>query len=96
MPELIEAYKDEYRIEDNEILNDKCSGLFNTSLCLGAMMGPVIGGYLTDLFGYRITNDIMAIFVGIYSVIYFVFNMNLKDFRKVSKVNEKSKNEEEQ
>ena len=88
LSELIEAYKEEYGIEENEILNDKCSGLFNSAICLGAMMGPVIGGYLTDLFGYRITNDVMAISVGIYSVVYFVFNMNLKDFRKESKIKE--------
>lgn len=38
---------------------------------LGSALGPVIGGKLTDLYGFRSCADIMAVFTLIYGCINF-------------------------
>ena len=71
LPEIIDAVQDKEEIGENQELNDKASGLFNSSFAIGCLLGPIIGGLLNDNFGYRTTCDIMAFFSLIYSFIYF-------------------------
>ena len=80
LPELIDSYNLTYHVGESETLNDKCSGLFNSFISLGSMVGPLIGGCLTDYIGYRATNDAMALFVGGYALIYLFFNIDKSDF----------------
>lgn len=50
----------------------------------GAAMGPVIGGWLTDKYGFRGCADIIAVFTLIYAAINFclVFVPNI--YKKIS------------
>jgi len=42
-------------------MTDKASALANMAFAIGSMFGPIIGGQLTDLYGYRKTCDIICI-----------------------------------
>jgi len=48
LPEVIHAVKEKEGIEESPILNDKGSALFNVSFSLGCMIGPILGGFLSD------------------------------------------------
>lgn len=67
--------------EDNVILNDLASGVFNASYSLGAIIGPILGGFLNSLVGYRYTNDILGFFALFITLLYGIFNTNRQDFR---------------
>jgi hypothetical protein len=38
-----------------EIVNDRCSGIFNSCLGLGQIVGPLLGSYLSEEIGFRFT-----------------------------------------
>lgn len=85
LPEVIQNYQKKYKCGENEVLNDKCSGLFNSNVCLGSMIGPLIGGWMNDKYGFRVTNDAMAIFIGIYSFIYLTMTWEKSKDEKLGK-----------
>ena len=86
LSEIMDSYKTQYKLkEENTLLNDKSSGLYNSALSIGAMVGPVIGGILNDEFGYIFTTDLMALSCAIYSLIYLTFNMQKSDFTWTSR-----------
>ena len=82
LPELIDEYKKHYKVRTSQNLNDKAAALFNSSVCVGSIIGPLLGGFLNDKFGYRMTNDLMAIFIGVYSIIYILFNFKMGSLRR--------------
>lgn len=69
---------------DNETLNDKASGIYNSFYCLGAIIAPILGGILNDHIGYRLANDSMAFFSLGFAIIFMFVNTKLKDFKIVS------------
>lgn len=49
LPEVIEAVRLKERFsEDNEILSDKASGIYNSFYSFGAIIAPIMGGFLND------------------------------------------------
>jgi MFS family permease len=52
-------------------LVDKASALQNMAYALGAGIGPVLGGKLTDMYGFRKTADIISMMTLVYTVINF-------------------------
>jgi MFS family permease len=78
LPEVIEAYCIRYKEEENEILSDKSAGLFTSFISLGAIIGPLIGGFLNDLIEYRYTCDTFSIFMTSFTVLYFLLNVKIK------------------
>ena len=71
LPEIIEAAEEKEDVVDSMELNDKASGIFNTSYALGCLVSPILGGALDQAFGFRTTCDIMAFASGIYGVFFF-------------------------
>ena len=57
------------------MLNDKASAVFNSGYALGCVSGPLIGGILNDVVGFRYTCDIMAFCSCIAAVLYFLINI---------------------
>jgi MFS family permease len=53
-------------------LNDKASGIFNSFMAFGAIIAPVLGGFLTDHIGYRYANDFVAIMASGYTVTFIL------------------------
>lgn len=43
------------------VMTDKASALANMAFALGSMIGPIVGGQLTDAYGYRKCSDIITI-----------------------------------
>jgi len=62
-------------LKDNNILNDKASGLFNTFNAIGSIIAPVLGGTLNECVGFRTTCDIMAVSSLTVGSIYFCSNV---------------------
>jgi hypothetical protein len=62
---------------DDHSLNDKASGIYNTFLNLGSIIGPPLGGILNDFVGYRLTNDIVVIFSLAFAFAYLICNLVL-------------------
>lgn len=60
---------------DDQMLNDKASGIYNTFYYLGSIMAPPIGGALNDSIGYRSTNDLMALVTFLFTLAYLIFNV---------------------
>jgi len=42
------------------------------SFAFGSMLGPLLGGYLTNEFGYVRTCDIMCVMTLVFAVLYFL------------------------
>jgi MFS family permease len=53
-------------------VNDISSGIFNMFLGIGQVSGPVFGSIITDMYGFRICCDLVAIISLLYALIYFV------------------------
>jgi len=57
---------------EKDLINDLCSGLFNTIFCLGAIAGPLIGngGFVT--IGGEATCEYVGYFVIAFGIFYFL------------------------
>lgn len=75
LPELIDAVKEKEHIPESQLLNDKASAVYNTSQAVGSIIGPILGGFLQELVGFRSTCDIMALGAAAFTVVYFAFNV---------------------
>ena len=75
LPEIIDSVIQKERFgEGNHILNDKASGIFNGFVAFGAIIAPILGGFLSDSIGYQSSNDSMAIASSSYTIIFgFIF-----------------------
>jgi MFS family permease len=93
LPEVIDSYKIKYNIvEEDELLNDKASGIYSAFYSLGAVIAPIIGGIINDHLDFRLTNDIMAILCFVFLLIYGIFNVSKSDFKcvkpEIKKIND--------
>ena len=59
--------------EQEEEVSAYCASIFNTFLGMGQIAGPLFGSNLTTFIGFRLTEDIAAIIMIVYVVIYFFF-----------------------
>jgi len=74
VPEIIHAIIDKEGLPDPppQILNDKVSGIFGFFYAAGCIVGPILGGALTDVYSFRITCDIMAIGSITFAFVFFI------------------------
>jgi len=82
LSEIIEAVQEKEGLGENPILNDKASAVFNASYATGCVIGPIIGGCLSDAVGFRKTCDIMAFASCGFAAIYFFGNILPNCFTK--------------
>ncbi|CDW87636.1 permeases of the major facilitator superfamily [Stylonychia lemnae] len=75
LPEIIDAVKEKEQIGENNELNDKASSFFNSSVAIGSLTAPILGGLFNDLYDFRNTCDIMAIMSCAYAIIFFLINL---------------------
>lgn len=70
LTEIIAAVQEKEGMGENPILNDKCTGLFNTFFGIGSILAPTCGGLITGAYGFRATCDVMAISAFVFAFIY--------------------------
>lgn len=88
LPEAIETYQNEFKIVegvspalDNK-LNDVVSSLYGLFYNLSSLVGPILGGAMFDIVGYRTTLDINMFLELIAAGIFFYFNCGLDVVKK--------------
>ena len=65
---VIEKYPD-----DEILVNDLSSAIFNCFLGIGQISGPLYGSFMTGYFNFRVTCDYVAVLCLVFSLIYFFF-----------------------
>ena len=103
IPGLVMLSKNIKKIDDSideMSANDIAAAIYNLFVELGNFIGPILGGYLTDNFGFKLCCIIISTIVVTCSAIFFVFFYSTikNDFIllcKNNKSNEKDNNSEE-
>jgi MFS family permease len=70
LPELVEISTKKIGEKNNELLNDKISGIFGTFFCLGFFMAPLYSGAIQTLVSFRISCTSCAGMDIVISIIY--------------------------
>ena len=87
LPEMVAASKSQLRSpEQAEKANMLCSGLFNSFLGIGQIIGPLYGSAFFNWFGFRLTTDIAAVLGISFCIIYVIFS-NVRDAFRISLLN---------
>ena len=71
LSEIIEAVMEKENLDENPVLNDKASAVFNAAYAFGCITAPIIGGFINDAVGFRHTCDIFAIISASVAVLFF-------------------------
>lgn len=67
---MIDVAIDEYPDEEF-VINDLSSAIFNTFLGIGQIMGPLYGALMTHATSFSWTADVLGIFCLCFGVLYF-------------------------
>ena len=99
IPALVLLAKNIKKIDksiDEMSVNDIASAINNLFIELGNFVGPILGGYLTDNFGFKLCCYIVSAIVIIYSAIFILFFLSKikKDLTMVC-LNKQPENSEE-
>lgn len=54
-----------------DAVSNYCSGIFNSCLGIGQILGPLFGANVAVVLGFRYTQDIVALICFAYGVLYF-------------------------
>ena len=99
IPGLVMLSKNIKKIDDSideMSANDIASAINNLCLDLGNFVGPILGGYLADNFGFQLCCFIITAIVIAYSAIFILFFCSkIKNDLSLFCLNEKSENNEE-
>ena len=81
LPEMVEAMKPKFPKEQERLVNDYSSGIFNSFLGFGQVLAPIYGSTVTASLGFRLTADIVAIICFVFGILYFLLGDGLEAFR---------------
>lgn len=62
-----------YPEENEEIVGDISSVLYNTSYAVGEFLGPLLGGFLAQYFSFPRGSSIFGLSIVAFSIIYMIF-----------------------
>ncbi len=71
-PEMLAAVEEKFPELAGEELNNVAAGYFNSFLGVGEAVGPITASLLTMQFGFRSSEDGIAILILVYCLTYFV------------------------
>ncbi len=75
LPEMLDQLVKEYPVlKDSPELNDVTAGYFNGCLGLGEAIGPILSSLLMSGMGFRSACDGLALFIFVYTLLFFLFN----------------------
>jgi MFS family permease len=83
MPDMIEAAQTRYPQMAEEMLHNKISGIFIASQGLGETLGPVLGSIFEELVGFRSSQDIIAITLLVFMVVYYLACGKMEMFKRL-------------
>ena len=86
LPEVL--HQANFHFKGNEEYNvNYCSGIFNTFLAFGQVVGPLFGSNAVSLIGFRYTQDLVALIFLLYGVCYLLFGGGASAFNSLSATN---------
>lgn len=74
MPSMIKTSTEELGLCNDDVLADSLSSIMNFTSALGEIFGPVLGGYLFDVFGSEVTFGSVALLGLGYFFVYYHFS----------------------
>jgi hypothetical protein len=80
LPEMIDVGNSMFP-DDEELVNDLSSGIFNVCIAFGQLAGPMYGSIMTEIFNYRLTCDYAAFLLDLFGCIYFLFGQGWNSFK---------------
>ena len=81
MIEMMNATAEKHPNCDMEHASSLLSGILNCCMGMGMALGPIIGGLLVDLFGFKVAYDIIGGLMIFMAVLYFVCAGGYQAFR---------------
>ncbi|CDW73087.1 UNKNOWN [Stylonychia lemnae] len=82
LPNIIKAVEEKEDLkESNDQLMDKASTLYILSYTFSCLIAPLLGGYLSDNFGYNKACDLMGMTLAFLAILYFVVNILIKNLK---------------
>lgn len=79
-PEMLDSIEETLPHLKGDELNNVSAGFFNSCLGVGEALGPISASIMTAAVGFRNSETILATFILIYCVTYFMMNGKLKIF----------------
>jgi hypothetical protein len=73
LPDMIAAVEERHPHLNQQILHNQISGLFIAFQGVGETLGPVFGSTSENIYGFRITQDIIGCALLTFMVLYFLF-----------------------
>ena len=70
IPEFISLCEEVYK-DEKVAVGDLSSGMFDSSILVGELIGPIIAGYLTSATGFENSSSILALILVGYTILYF-------------------------
>lgn len=80
-PEMLHSIEEKLPHLKGDELNNISAGFFNSCLGVGEAVGPISASLMTHVLGFRIAEDILATFILIFCVCFFIFSGKLKMFK---------------
>mmetsp|Transcript_35851 Transcript_35851/g.54979 ORF Transcript_35851/g.54979 Transcript_35851/m.54979 type:complete len:102 (+) Transcript_35851:1523-1828(+) len=87
LPEMLEAVEQDKRIAeqyDVQTIENFISGLFVSFQSMGEAIGPICSSYLTQMFGFTVSQEIYCFILFLFWGTYFLFCGNFKMFGAAS------------
>ena len=81
LPEVLSIVDEQYKTINKQQSRDFASALFNASLGLGQVLGPLFGAPVYALVGFIAMEDILAIICIGFAVLYFILADGMTAFR---------------
>ena len=78
IPEFISLCEEVYADEKIGV-GDLSSGMFDSSILVGSLIGPIISGYLTAATGFEDSSSILALILIVYTILYCLFGGILQE-----------------
>ena len=76
IPDSVATLKFQYSDYPDEIIGDIGSTIYNNSNALGYIIGPAVGGFLVEFFGFKTVNFYMGNLILVYAIIYLFIGVN--------------------
>jgi len=71
LPDMIDSVEEKHKNLDSAELNNNISGMFIACQGIGETLGPVFGSTSENIYGFRVTQDIIAIALLGFMILYF-------------------------
>ena len=82
LPEILNAVEDKVDKSEMQKVGDYSGALLSTALGLGQVLGPLMGASFYAKWGFRTTEDIVALLCIALSILYFIFAGGFTAFKQ--------------